>query len=132
MDDPFLRSPQLVCNYLRLLFCNRFFTILLEPPFCIFGSLLGLQRTPNGSKTPKVGLRRLFFSYICFHHESCCFFDVFLMFFKDLESLPASARLTKYALFKKSVFPLPHFIAKSFATSFWSSWPPRIGLNCLW
>ena len=29
------------------------------------------------SKRPTIGLRRLFFSYIRFHHEISCFFDVF-------------------------------------------------------
>ena len=84
-----------------------------------------------GSKTPKVGLRSLFFSYKRFHH-GICYLLSFFMWFWDLESLPASARPMKYALLQKSVFSLSRIISESFLASFWSFCPPQIGANRLW
>ena len=37
----------------------------------------------------------------------------------------------KYALLQKSVFSHSRVISDSFLTSFWSFWPPQIGLNRL-
>ena len=76
----------LICSFsvparwVATLFFRAFFWYPLEHSFSHFWFPPGPPADPKmRSKTPKVGLRRHFFSHIRFHHEIWCFFACFMI-----------------------------------------------------
>ena len=110
--------------------------LFLVPSCSLFFVFLAPSWAPswpqNEVKNIKSRSQKVFFSAYSFSLWNLMFFWCYFMFFLDLQSLPASAGPTKYALLQKSVFSLSNIISDSFLTSFWNFWPPQIGLNRLW